>query len=112
MKTIFPKPVLKLPEADVPIDGIRTYLSQAENHQIIFMEFEKDAVIPQHAHESQWEVVLEGRVDLTVDGVTTSYYKGDRFFIPKDVIHAAKVYAGYASVVLFNQRNRYRKKQK
>ncbi|CUH96683.1 hypothetical protein P22_2773 [Propionispora sp. 2/2-37] len=32
--SIFPEPILKLPEADIPLQGIRAYLSQGDNHQI------------------------------------------------------------------------------
>ena len=41
MKDIFPKAIKKLPLADIPLDGITAYLSQANDHQIIFMQFEK-----------------------------------------------------------------------
>ena len=36
--------------------------------------------------------------------------KGDQYFIPKDVPHSAKAYAGYADVTFFNQKDRYRAK--
>ena len=38
MTSIFPEPILNLPEADIPLEGIKAYLSQGENYQIIFME--------------------------------------------------------------------------
>jgi hypothetical protein len=37
MEHIFPAPIRNLPEADIPLDGIRAYLSQAQDHQLIFM---------------------------------------------------------------------------
>jgi hypothetical protein len=40
VKSIFPEPISNLPEADIPLNGIKAFLSQAENHQIIFMEFD------------------------------------------------------------------------
>ena len=43
---IFPEPVLNLPEADIPLEGITAYLSQGDNHQIIFMKFQKDVDFP------------------------------------------------------------------
>ena len=110
MDSIFPEPILKLPEADIPFKGIKAYLSQGEKHQIIFMEFEKDTDIPEHSHDSQWEIVLDGKVDYWEDGVKYTYKKGDRFFVPKDKKHSAKVYAGYASIAFFNQIDRYKKK--
>jgi len=84
MASIFPKPILNLPEADIPLEGVKGYLSQGENDQVIFMEFEKDVELPEHSHESQWEIVIEGKVDLVIEGVKQTYRKGDRFFIPKE----------------------------
>jgi quercetin dioxygenase-like cupin family protein len=110
MSSIFPEPILDFPEAALPLEGAKAYLSQGENHQIIFMEFEKDAEVPEHSHESQWEIVLEGKVDYWEDGIKYSYRKGDRFFIPRGKKHSAKVYAGYASIAFFNQKERYKKK--
>jgi len=42
MSETFPKPIRDLPEADIPLNGVKAYLSQSDTHQIIFMEFEKD----------------------------------------------------------------------
>jgi quercetin dioxygenase-like cupin family protein len=81
-----------------------------ENEQIVFMEFEKDVEVPGHFHESQWEIVIDGSVDYFQDGVKHSYKKGDTFFVPKGKKHSAKIYAGYASIVFFNQRDRYKMK--
>lgn len=39
MSEIFPEPIRNLPQADIPLSGLMAYLSQAENHQILFMEF-------------------------------------------------------------------------
>lgn len=110
MSSSFPEPILFLPEADIPIKGVKGYLSQGENNQIIFMEFSKDVDIPEHSHESQWEIVVKGKVDLDIDGVKKTYQQGDTFFIAKDVKHSARVYAGYASVAFFNEKQRYKKK--
>ena len=51
--SIFPEPIRQLPEAEIPLSGLTAYLSQAENHQIIFMQFSEDVDLPEHAHESQ-----------------------------------------------------------
>jgi quercetin dioxygenase-like cupin family protein len=110
MSKVFPDPIVSLPKADVPIDGVRAYLSQSESHQVVFMEFSKDAVVPEHSHESQWAVVLEGRMDIVIGGEARTLRKGDQYFIPKGVKHSAKIYAGYADVTFFNQKDRYRKK--
>lgn len=111
MTEIFPEPIRNLPQADILFDGITAYLSQAENHQVIFMEFTEDVEVPQHSHEAQWGVVLAGKIDLTIDGVEHTYTKGDSVFIQKGAKHSAKVYAGYADISFFNQKDRYKLKQ-
>lgn len=111
MSVNFPEPILGLPEADIPIKGVKAYLSQAEDHQIIFMEFSEDVDLPEHEHESQWGIVLEGRIDLVVNGTKRSYSKGDRYFIPKGAKHSGKIFAGYADMTYFNQRDRYKIKK-
>lgn len=58
--SLFPEPIIRLPEADIPIKGINAHLVQGNGCQVIFMEFAEDAELPEHAHESQWGVVLEG----------------------------------------------------
>lgn len=79
MSELFPDPVKNLPQADIPLQGITAYLSQADSHQIIFMEFDEDVELPEHSHENQWGVVLEGRI-----------------------------YAGYADMTFFDQPDRYK----
>lgn len=110
MAEIFPEPIRNLPEADIPLNGLKAYLSQSDNHQILFMEFDEDVEIPEHSHESQWGVVLEGRVDLTIEGVERTYTKGDRIFIPKGAKHSGKIYAGYSDISFFNEQDRYKRK--
>jgi len=111
MSNNFPEPILNLPKAEMPFEGAKGYLLQGENQQVIFMEFEKDVDIPEHSHESQWEIVVNGKVDYYEGWQKYTYTKGDKFFIPKDVKHSAKVYSGYASVAFFDQKDRYNKKQ-
>ena len=107
MKDLFPEPIAKLPKADMPFSDYEAYLSQGENHQIIFMRFNEDIDLPEHSHESQWGIVLEGKIQLTIDGETNTYTKGDRYFIEKGVKHSGKIFAGYADMTFFNQKDRY-----
>lgn len=109
--TIFPDPIAKLPEADIPLKGIKAYLSQGESHQIIFMEFSEDVELPEHAHEGQWGIVLEGKIELVFNGIKQTFLKGDRYFIPEGVKHSGKIYAGYADITYFDQKSRYRPKK-
>ncbi len=110
MNQIFPEPIENLPEADIPLDGITAYLSQSNTHQILFMQFEKDVGLPEHAHAAQMGIVLEGKIELVIDGQKHSFSKGDRYYIPEGVKHSGKIYAGYADVTFFNEPNRYSRK--
>lgn len=105
---IFPEPIRQLPEADMPLRGVRAYLSRADTHQVLFMQLSEDDEMPEHAHAAQMGVVLEGRIDLVIDGLDRTYRKGDRYFIPGGVRHSGKVYAGLAQVAFFDEPDRYR----
>lgn len=110
MSKIFPEIIKNLPEADIPLDGITAFLSQGDHHQIIFMEFEKDVDLPEHEHESQYGIVLEGKIELAIDGVKSTFVKGDRYYIPSGIKHFGKIFAGYADITFFNEKDRYSKK--
>jgi len=110
MKVIFPEPILNLPKADIPLKGIKAFLSQGPDHQIVFMQFAEDVDLAEHSHEDQIGFVLEGKIDLAIEGKKYSFNKGDRYFIPRGTVHSGKIYAGYADITFFNQRDRYKAK--
>ena len=110
MSELFPEMIRALPEADIPISGLKAYILQSDNHQILFMKCEEDAEVPEHSHESHWSVVLEGKIELIIDGVEQTYIKGDCFLIPKGAKHSAKIYAGYTDITIFNEKTRYKRK--
>jgi len=112
MKHKFPEPILSLPEIDIPVKGIKAHLSQGFNHQIVIMDFSDDVDLAEHSHESQWGVVLEGKIELIIDGVINVFSKGDSYYIPKGIRHSGKIYAGYADVTFFNEPERYKLKNK
>ena len=110
MPNNFPKPIVDLGEVALPFEGAKGYLSQGGEHQILFMAFDEDIELPEHSHESQWAVVLEGKIELKIDGVINVYHKGDRYFIPSGIKHSGKIYAGYSDITFFNEKNRYKRK--
>ncbi|MCD8263801.1 MAG: cupin domain-containing protein [Tannerellaceae bacterium] len=103
MSKIFPPIITALPEINNSADGVEAYLSQGAGHQIVFMEFDKDIDLEEHSHESQWTVVLEGKIDLIINRVSGTYYKGDRYYIPKGVKHSGRIYAGYSDMTFYSQ---------
>ena len=108
MKNIFPVPIQQFPKANIPIDGLTAYLSQAETHQTLYMQFDKTVELPEHEHADQIGFILEGEIDLKINGKNKTYTKGDRYHIPAGVKHSAKIYAGYADITIFMQPDRYK----
>lgn len=105
--TFFPEFITKLPQADINIDGIQSWLFQGENQQVLFMEFSKSIDVPDHSHKAQWGVVLDGTIELTIKGKTKSLNKGDTYALKAGEIHSAKIQAGYKDLTFFNQKDRY-----
>lgn len=106
----FQSPIADLPLAEIPIEGCTAFLSQAENHQILFMHFEHDTILPEHSHEAQVGFVLEGRIELVIDNVKYRYKKGERYYIPAEVKHSGKIFAGYQDITFFDVPDRYKEK--
>ena len=50
MDHLFLEPMPSLPKADIPLDGVRAYLSQSGQHQLVFVPFENDVDLPEHSH--------------------------------------------------------------
>lgn len=103
----FPEIITDLPEADIPIPGVCSYLFQGENQQFVFMTFEMDVEVPEHSHVAQWGVVLDGEMELMIQENKFVFTKGDTYFIPANVGHSAKIKKGYKDLTMFNQKDRY-----
>ncbi len=106
----FPDFVKALPEIEIPYPGCRGYLIQGTDQQVVFVGFERTTAVPEHSHAEQWELVVAGEVALEAGGRSRTYRAGDRFFIPAGVPHAAVVSAGYRALMVFNSRDRYKRK--
>ena len=89
MNPFYPQIISGLPEANIPFDGVRGWLSQGNNHQIVFFEIDPIGEVPAHMHGAQWGVVFEGEMDLTIGEETKTYQKGDHYFVPEGILHSA-----------------------
>jgi quercetin dioxygenase-like cupin family protein len=107
MSHFFAEPITQLPKADIPLEGLTAYLSQSDTHQILYMQFEKTVDLPEHHHADQIGFILEGKIDLVIDGKKETFTKGDRYHIPKGIIHSARIYKGYADITIFMEPDRY-----
>ena len=108
--SFFPEIITNLPEADIPIAGSSSHLFQGQTQQFVFMSFEDDVEVPEHSHAAQWGVVLDGEVELTIDGKKHTLAAGQTYFIPKDIKHSARIKKGYKDLTLFDQKDRYKTK--
>ncbi len=109
-KAAFPRFVTSLPEADIPFPGVQGWISQAPNHQVIFMDIDPIGEVAPHRHGEQWGIVVEGEMELTIGGETQRYRAGDSYHIPADVEHSATFPERVRVIDVFADVHRYRPK--
>ena len=107
----FPDLIKNLPEANIPFEGVKGWISQSDDHQVVFMELEAIGKVAEHKHGAQWGMVVEGEMDLTIGGKTKTYKKGDSYFIPDGVLHSAVFKKKTWVIDYFADKNRYLSKQ-
>ena len=108
----FPEIITRLPEVELPIpsNAVRTSLLQSANGQLVFFQVLKDVELPPHSHKGQWGTVLEGKVELTVGGLTQVHSTGSSYYIPAGAVHSAKLVAGTKLIEFFEESDRYKQK--
>lgn len=71
--------------------GFTAKFIHTENLTLGFWEVKKDAVLPEHSHiNEQVTQVLEGELELTIDGKTAIYKAGCLAVIPPNITHGGK----------------------
>ena len=75
-----------------PIKGAKVHSASLTNTMLTRMEFEAGCEIPEHSHpHEQISIIIEGRMEITVGGVTRTLEKGDVAAVPSNVLHSARV---------------------
>jgi quercetin dioxygenase-like cupin family protein len=97
-------PALDLP---YPEDMVTTNALRSDAGLAVFFIFHKDVSLPAHSHKGQWGTVIEGAVELTIDGTARTYRPGESYFIPSGTIHAVKIPAGTIALDVFEEPDRY-----
>lgn len=97
------------PSLDMPIpdDVITTRAIRSDAGLMVFFFIHKELVLPEHSHAGQWGTVIEGQLDLTVNGQTTSYTPGMNYDIPAGAPHSAVAHAGSVILDIFEEPDRY-----
>ncbi|HKZ94577.1 MAG TPA: cupin domain-containing protein [Candidatus Bathyarchaeia archaeon] len=105
----YPKVITDFPEADIQVKGIKAWVAQGEKHQIVFFEMEPSAIVPEHWHDyAQWGLMIDGEMELTIDGKTQVCRKGDEYVIPAHARHHARFRRRSRVMDLFSEKTRYR----
>ena len=107
----FPQVIKNLPEADIKFLGVKGWIAQGANHQIVFFEIESIAQVSEHSHKAQWGIVVEGAMELTISGQTKVYRKGDDYFIPAQARHSARFLTNCRIIDFFDEKARYSPKR-
>ena len=110
IKDPYPEMIKNLPEADIEFKGIRGWISQAKDHQIVFFDIEPIGEVTEHSHGAQWGIVIEGEMELTIGGTTKTYKKGDSYHIPDGVVHSAVFKSRTWVLDFFADKDRYKAK--
>lgn len=105
--TPFPEMIQGLPEVDVPFDGVRGWLLQGERTQVVFFDIEAVGQVPPHSHGAQWGIMIEGEMELTIDGTVHPIRKGDWYYIPAGATHSATFKQRVQVIDIFDEPNRY-----
>jgi quercetin dioxygenase-like cupin family protein len=109
-KDLYPEIIKNLPEANIDFKGIRGWISQAEDHQVVFFDIEPIGEVTEHSHGAQWGIVIEGEMELTIGGTTKTYKKGDSYHIPDGAVHSAVFKRRTLVLDLFADKDRYKAK--
>lgn len=109
--TPYPKMIRDLPEIDVPFEGVRGWLLQGGDKQVVLFDIQPVGKVPPHSHCGQWGVVFEGKMSLTIGGKTQIYRKGDWYYIPEGVEHSATFLTRVQVMDIFDAPDRYAPKK-
>jgi len=109
----YPKVITCLPEADIHIEGIKAWILQGGSHQLVFFEFKADTQVPEHSHDyDQWGMLIEGKMNLIVNGKTRICEKGHEYVIPTGAKHYATFQSKTRVMDFFSEKNRYKTKSR
>ncbi|MCB0473057.1 MAG: cupin domain-containing protein [Flavobacteriaceae bacterium] len=82
--------ISELPKKEV-IKGFTGRFIHGEHFTLAFWEIEAGAELPEHSHpHEQSTQVLEGELEMTIDGKTNSYKPGMVAIIPPHSKHSGK----------------------
>jgi quercetin dioxygenase-like cupin family protein len=73
-------------------EGVQIKVLSGERMMVVFFDMEPGAVMAEHAHpHEQMGIVLEGEVELVINGEKKTVRKGDAYHVPSGVLHGGTV---------------------
>jgi len=104
----YPNVITCLPSAEINVESAKGWILQAEASQLVFFEFQADTKVPEHSHNyPQWGMVIDGKMELAVDGKPLMCEKGDKYLIPAGAKHYAKFLKRTRVMDYFSEKDRY-----
>ena len=95
----------------MPFKGVKAWILQAPNHQLIFFEMQTTAIVPEHSHGyPQWGMVITGKMRLTINDKTRTVTNGQEYLIPSGAKHKATFQTTTRVMDLFTEKTRYKPK--
>lgn len=98
MDATFPDFVRALPPVDTAVAGLRGWQLVGAGIVTLFMQADRDVVIPPHRHGAQWCCVLAGCMRVTIAGYPRTCGRGDTLLLPAEVEHETALQAGWRAV--------------
>jgi len=91
-----------LPELKIT-QGIRARVVTAETMSVAHVSLDAGAVLPEHAHVNEQVVnVIEGKLEVTVEGTTHLCVPGTSLVLPSNVPHSGKAVTDCRVVDVFH----------
>lgn len=107
----YPEVITRLPCADIQVEGAKAWILQSKMTQLVFFEFKRGTKVPEHRHDyPQWGLVIEGKMELVVDGEPWTCKKGTEYLIPAGAKHCVGFLAPTRVMDYFSESNRYKPK--
>ncbi|MEJ5357180.1 MAG: cupin domain-containing protein [Desulfobacterales bacterium] len=92
-------PLTKTPPR-TPAPGIELRAIHGERMSLAHFRFAPGTPLAAHAHpHEQMGMLLQGRMELTIGGVTRTVAAGEAWWIPAGTVHSARCLEGPAEVV-------------
>ncbi len=109
----FPDVITHLPCAEIKVEGAKAWILQSKTSQLVFFEFGARTRVPEHKHDyDQWGIVVEGKMELVIDGEPWMCEKGTEYLVPSGAKHSATFMRKTRVMDYFSEENRYKPKAK